>query len=63
MMIWILLIRTSLPSRLFFAALINLLWSWWRRAGYACFRPNEKRVKQDAKNGENDQLAKHWHHP
>jgi hypothetical protein len=47
----------------FFAALINLLGGWWRRAGYAFFHPNEKRIKQNAKNGENDQLAKHWHCP
>jgi hypothetical protein len=47
----------------FFAALINLLRGWPRRASYACFHPNEKRIKQNAKNGENDQLAKHWHHP
>ena len=47
----------------FFAAFINLLWRWWRRAGYACFQPNEKRIKRNAKNGENNQLAKHWHHP
>jgi hypothetical protein len=47
----------------FFPAFSNLLWRWWRRAGYACFQPNEKRIERNAKNGENNQLAKHWHHP
>jgi hypothetical protein len=47
----------------FFPALINFLWRWWRRTGYARFQPNEKRIKRNAKNGENNQLAEHWHHP
>jgi hypothetical protein len=46
-----------------FSVFIYLLLRWWWGASYACFQSDEKRIKQNAQNGENNQLAKHWHHP